>query len=182
MEAWRRIQLSRSFSLRIQERDGQRVAIGVFARRLDPEVRRDISFISRTLNLKPKNGEVLLDFGAIQRRPDELAALSRSMIEIMNEFSADIDVPAEHVAKGRTYATAQPTGRGSPLDKPQVNIHSGPNPPGGAFAAVNYRNTWYWISDGDISTKRSITFLLLFFSLAETGVTPEAPVLTIPVQ
>jgi len=31
-------------------------------------------------------------------------------------------------------------------------------------------------------SKRSLTFLLLFFSLAETGVVPEAPVLTIPVQ
>ena len=45
-----------------------------------------------------------------------------------------------------------------------------------------YRGSWYWISDTDLSSKRSLTFLLLFFSLAETGVTPEGPVLTIPVQ
>jgi hypothetical protein len=49
-------------------------------------------------------------------------------------------------------------------------------------AAVLYRGVWYWISDHDIHSKRSLTFLLLFFSLAETGVVPDSPVLTIPVQ
>ncbi len=55
-------------------------------------------------------------------------------------------------------------------------------PPGDAFTAVHYRGTWYWISDNDRASKRALTFLLLFFSLAETGVVSEAPVLTIPVQ
>jgi hypothetical protein len=33
-----------------------------------------------------------------------------------------------------------------------------------------------------VNSKTSLTFLLLFFSLAETGIVPEAPVLTIPIQ
>jgi hypothetical protein len=45
---------------------------------------------------------------------------------------------------------------------------------------VQYRGTWHWIDDGDIASKRVFTFLMLFFSLAETGVTPQAPVLTVP--
>ena len=63
-----------------------------------------------------------------------------------------------------------------------VAIGAGATPPGDAFTTVFYRNTWYWVSDQDFASKRSLTFLLLFFSLAETGVVPEAPVLTIPVQ
>ena len=63
-----------------------------------------------------------------------------------------------------------------------VAIHSGATPPGDAFTAVRYRGSWYWIYDHDFMSKRSLTFLLLFLSLAETGVVPEAPVLTIPVQ
>jgi hypothetical protein len=182
LEALRRIQLSRSFSMRIEKRGDDQVAIGVFAKRLDPEVQQDVDFVKSALNLKTDNGEMSLVYGSLPRSPNELAVLSRSMIEIMQELSADIDVPAKDVAAGRTFATAAAPAASVPYDKPRVHIESGPKPPDDPFSTVYYRGNWYWISDHDISSKRSLTFLLLFFSLAETGVVPEAPLLTIPVQ
>jgi hypothetical protein len=158
------------------------VAIGVFAKRLDPEVQQDVDFVKSALNLKTDNGEMSLVYGSLPRSPNELAVLSRSMIEIMQELSADIDVPAKDVAAGRTFATAAAPATSAAYDKPRVHIESGPKPPDDPFSTVYYRGNWYWISDHDISSKRSLTFLLLFFSLAETGVVPEAPLLTIPVQ
>ena len=41
-------------------------------------------------------------------------------------------------------------------------------------------STYPWIDDGDFASKRIFSFLLIFFSLAETGVTPQTPVLTVP--
>jgi hypothetical protein len=181
-DALHRIQLSRAFSMRIEKRGDEQVTIGVFAPRLDPELRRDLDLVKKILNLRADNGEVTLNYGALQRSPSELAVLSRSMIEIMQELSADINVPAESVASGRTYPSAVVPVDASQHDQPRVRIDSGPAPPDDAFAAVLYRGVWYWISDHDIHSKRSLTFLLLFFSLAETGVVPDSPVLTIPVQ
>jgi hypothetical protein len=63
-----------------------------------------------------------------------------------------------------------------------IRVLSGATPPAGPFAAVHYRDTWYWIDDGDLGSKGIFTFLMMFFSLAETGVTPQQPVLTIPVN
>jgi len=63
-----------------------------------------------------------------------------------------------------------------------VRILSGPAAPPDAFSAIRYRNTWYWINDGDFASKRVFTMLMIFFSLAETGVTPQVPALTIPVN
>ena len=182
VDALRRIQLSRSFSMRVEKRGDEQVTIGVFASRLEPELQRDVEFVKKTLNLQGENGEITLQYGALQRNPSELAVLSRSMIEIMQELSADIDVPAENVTDGRTYASAALPADASPYDQPRVRILSGSTPPDDAFTAVRYRGAWYWISDHDMNSKRSLTFLLLFFSLAETGAVPEAPVLTIPVQ
>jgi hypothetical protein len=61
-----------------------------------------------------------------------------------------------------------------------IRIRSSASPPAATYAAVRYRDTWYWIDDGDYASKRVFTFLMIFFSLAETGVTPQAPVLTVP--
>jgi hypothetical protein len=104
------------------------------------------------------------------------------MLQIIGHIAADLEVPPEDAADGRTFANA-PTGADPhPLDAPQVRIHSGATAPGDAFAAVRYRNSWYWLDDRDFTSKRALTFLLLFFALAETGVAPLAPTLTIPVQ
>ncbi|HWT97007.1 MAG TPA: hypothetical protein VN229_05310 [Terriglobales bacterium] len=182
LDALRRIQLSRSFSIRIEKRGDEQTAIGVFAKKIDPQTQQDVDFVKSVLGLTIENGEMILAYGSLQRSPNELAVLSRSMIEIMQELSADIDVPAKDVADGRTYPTPTVPAQPSQYDMPRVRIDSGPNPPAGPFTAVSYRGTWYWVSDQDMKSKRSLTFLLLFFSLAETGVVPEAPVLTIPVQ
>jgi hypothetical protein len=45
---------------------------------------------------------------------------------------------------------------------------------------VRYRDSWYWIRDDDLASKRVFTFIMMFFSLAETGVTAQASVVTIP--
>ena len=50
-----------------------------------------------------------------------------------------------------------------------VRIHSGKDKPAAAFAAVRYRDHWFWIDDGDWQTKRALTAVMFFFTLAETG-------------
>jgi hypothetical protein len=61
-----------------------------------------------------------------------------------------------------------------------VHIHSGTVAPADAYAAVPYKGYWYWIDDTDIASKRTFTFLMILFSLAETGQTTAAPVVTVP--
>ena len=103
------------------------------------------------------------------------------MLEILNDISGDVEVPAEDVSDGRTYANAE-SSVGEHPDASRIKIRSGANPPSNAFAAVRYGGSWYWVSDGDLRSKRAFSFLSLFFSLAETGAVPAAPVLTLPVQ
>ena len=178
MEALRRVQRSRAFSIEVKQEGGAESVIAIFAGRQDPELARDIDFIGSTLGLETRNGEVDLAFGAVQRRPDELSVLSRSMLEIIIDIAATIEVPPEHVASGKTIANAPEGSRRAG----QVRIFSGREPPAESFTQVRYGDYWYWIRADDFASKRALTFLLLFFSLAETGVVPSAPVLTIPVQ
>jgi hypothetical protein len=43
-----------------------------------------------------------------------------------------------------------------------------------------YKGYWFWIEDTDIASKRTFTLLLILFSLAETGQSVTAPVVTVP--
>jgi hypothetical protein len=180
LEALRRIQQSGILGTRLEKRGGEEQALVFFPRTPTPEQERDIRFIAQTLQLQPENGELQLSFGATPRSRNELAVLSRSMLEILIELSAGVDVPEAHIAEGRTVAGLPIAGGTAMGERPIVPIHSGPSKPEGAFIAARYRDNWFWIDDRDFEAKRAFTFLLLFFSLAETGITPQTPVLTLP--
>ena len=56
------------------------------------------------------------------------------------------------------------------------------NRPTDTFAAVHYRDYWFWVDDGDWKTKRAFTAVMFFFTLAETGGSEKLPLITIPAQ
>ena len=63
-----------------------------------------------------------------------------------------------------------------------VQIHSGKEKPAAAFAAVRYREYWFWVENGDLLTKRALTVVMFFFTLSETGAGERLPLITIPAQ
>jgi hypothetical protein len=181
IQAMRRLQLSGSVTLRIENRGEDELGTLIFAPRRSPEAEKDLQFVLKTLGIRSdKSNELNLTFGALLRTDREIALLTRSMLEILLEVAAGIDVPPEHVAEGRTVAASRVATAPASFDRPLVRVSSGATPPADPFAAVHYRDTWYWIADDDFASKRIFTFLMMFFSLAETGVTSQAPVLTVP--
>ncbi len=48
------------------------------------------------------------------------------------------------------------------------------------FVAIEYRHTWFWIDDSDLSSKRVFAQLMQLFTMADTGPRQETlPVVTI---
>ena len=47
---------------------------------------------------------------------------------------------------------------------------------------MRYRGQWFWIDDRDQQSKRTLSFLMLLFSLTEGAPTQPAPVVTIPAR
>jgi hypothetical protein len=181
IEAIRRIQRTGALGLRVVKHEPEEITLVSFPNRHPTtEMRRDIQFVYDTLNLKPEKGEILLSFGATQSAPNEIAILSRSMVEILVQIAAGIEVPPQDVRDGRTLASFDVPQAAAPQDRPIVAIHSAADRPSSAYAAVQYHGTWYWIDDDDFTAKRAFTFLMLFFALAAAGVPGQVPVLTIP--
>ena len=63
-----------------------------------------------------------------------------------------------------------------------VRIKSSKEKPADAFAAVQYRNQWFWVDDRDWRSKRAFTATMFLFTMAETGADEKLPLITIPAQ
>ena len=61
-----------------------------------------------------------------------------------------------------------------------ITIKSSVDKPENSYAAVNYKDHWFWIDDMDFKSKRTFTFLMILFSTTESGSKEGLPLVTIP--
>ena len=100
------------------------------------------------------------------------------MLEVILEYGYGIDVPPADKAEGR----ALPFQGNAEASSQLVHISFGSSAPADAYAAIPYRGGWFWIDDRDIQSKARFTFLMILSSLAETGQSPAAPLVTVPAR
>jgi hypothetical protein len=182
IDAIRRIQQDGALSVRIEKHDDQESTYIGFHHSGDEEVEKSIRFVKDKLGINPNNDESLLIFGSRQRNPDQIALLTRSMQEILTEFSVGVEVSERDLAEGRATPRFHPEPAAGARNYPLMKIRSSDERPADAFAAVPYRNRWFWIDDRDLNSKRLFMFLTVFSALAETGTAPQTPLITIPAR
>jgi hypothetical protein len=179
-EAMERIQRAGNIGIRVEpgQGDGGGVLVVIPRAEAGTGPGEDGRRVRTLLGLSEDVNEFEIAYGLIPRKPNEVAVLTRSMMEIMLQLGFGIDLPAEHATTGRVLpGQRQP---GDTQSQPLVRIRSGTEAPADAYAAVPYRGYWFWIDDTDIASKRTFTFLMILFSLAETGHTTASPVVTVP--
>jgi len=179
LQALRRIQTSGTVGLRLEKRAGEETAILLARARGSAELEADRHFVAQTLGLE-EGDEYRLVFGLLPRDKAEIAILTRSMLEIMTEIASGIDVPARDIEEQRVPPLPDFGSAPGATLPPLLRVHCSTELSEDAYAAVQYRGHWFWIDDRDLPSKRLFGFLMLLFSLAETGTTPNLPVLTIP--
>jgi hypothetical protein len=178
----REVQAAGAVAMRVEESKGKGgTAVLVFQRGDMPaEILEKAREARRLLKLPPDASKITLIYSPMRGEEGELAVNSRSMLQIMMAFASYVDVPEAHL-KDRS---AMPAFENAPAESRQqaVRIHSGKEKPAAAFAAVHYRDHWFWVDDGDFRTKRALTAVIFFFTLAETGDREKLPLITIPAQ
>lgn len=145
---------------------------------LSPAVQAERDNVRRILGLNPETNEFLVVFGTRTDRDDVIALQTRSGMQILLELSGTVGVPEQHMKEGRAFPTAAPAADGAALPT-LMRIASTEDRPESAFAAVHYRDRWYWIDDRDLPSKGVFTFLLILMTLAETSDKAAGPQLTI---
>lgn len=176
LELLRRIQLSGAVALRIQQdvQKHETMILGFHTKGISETTLAEIAELRRLLRLDPDAHEFRMVFGAVPANDRELAVVTRSLMHIMGTMATYVDVPAEDIKEGR----ATPG-----LEKPgPLHIGCSQRRPADACVAVAYRDRWFWIDDRDLRTKRAFAFLMMMFTLADTGQSEPLPLITIPAQ
>jgi hypothetical protein len=169
------LQRSGITDIRLEKMNEKEAVVFVIADEANREAsQEDSECIRRILKIKPGLSKYTIVSGLLPSQDNEIAIQTRSMLEIMLEIAAAIDVPAQHVTEGRARPPALVSN-----EQPLARIHSGKEKPADAFAAVQYRNYWFWIDDKDLLSKRNFALMMIFLSLTETEEKGSGPLLTI---
>jgi hypothetical protein len=182
LELLRDVQAAGAIGMRVEE-DKAKGSTGVLIFRreeLSAETVAKSAEIRRLLKLAENEQKFVLTYSPVRGADNELAVNSRSMLQIMSAFASYLDVPEAHQRDRSALpglAPATEDGR-----QAGVRIHSGKDEPRDAYAAIRYRDYWFWIDQGDWQTKRAMTAMMFFFTLTDTGATERLPLITIPAQ
>ena len=183
LDLLREVQAAGAFGMRVEENKVKGSTGVVFFRRDDvpPEIAEKGAEIRRLLKLPADQQKFVLTYSPMRGPETELAVNSRSMLQIMQAFAGRLDVPEAHL---KDHSAWPSLGTASTALSPQQNvrIHSGKDKPMNAFTAVRYRDYWFWVDNGDLQTKRALTVVMFFFTLADTGSPEKLPLITIPAQ
>jgi hypothetical protein len=183
LDLLREVQAAGAFGMRVEEDKAKGSTGVVLFRREDisPAIAEKMAEIRRLLRMPAEPQRFVLTYSPGRGATNELAVNSRSMLQIMQAFASHLEVPEAHLKDLSAWPSPQDT-PAAQSPRQAVRIHSGKQKPAAAFAAVRYRDYWFWVDNGDQQTKRTLTVIMFFFSLAETGSPEKLPLITIPAQ
>lgn len=176
--AMRRIQQKGGLGMRVKHLEKKKTTVMFFRREYSDEIAEDINTVWQILGLDTEVKEYRVVYGVYPIDNKEIAILTRSLLQIVIDLASYTDVPAKDVLERRVGAEVYDDKEsGVP---PLIRIRNGASPPDDAFVSVKYRNNWFWIEDTDLESKRTFTFLMILFSLTETGTKTGTPIVTVP--
>jgi len=161
------------------ELDGEERQTVRFAESMSPELMDAANELKSLLGLHPDRNEFYVTDRIVSRADNEILIQTRSMLAIMGFLGLGVEVPKEDVDANRVMAT--------PAYLQKVIEERGPmrirvqkERPEDPFAAIQYRNHWFYIDATDHLSKRTFgTIQLLFELLAPSGV-GATPLLSLP--
>jgi hypothetical protein len=176
----RKIQSVGGIGMRFRKTEKEETSVLVIRGERDPAIEPLGLEVRNILRLDPRADQFSVIYGSIPKDDKEVAILTRSLLQVIVDMSADIEVPAAHVEEKRVNQTfAEEVGGTGEKVGPLIRIRSSSGKPDDAFVSVPYRNSYFWIDDRDLMSKKIFSFLMFVFSLMETG-EKAAPIVTVP--
>ena len=150
IEKMRRIQSAGAIGMRFRKTEKEEASLLVLRGGQTPGTEALSEEIRKLLGLDPQANQFQVVYGAIPRDDQEIAILTRSLLQVIVDLAADIEVPAVHIEEKRVSPThvEEVTGRGEKV-APLIRVQSSSGKPADSFVSVPYRDSYFWIDDRD---------------------------------
>ncbi len=180
LELLRDIQDARAVGMRVDHpTNGQPAAVFFFRTdTIEPEILAKMTELRELLSLPPGQSSYRLVSSPLRGGPGELGVGTRSLWQILGAMSTGVELPPKHRDRKLAPTMVEP----DPNQPPLLRVHSGAAKPTDPFVAVQYEGEWFWIAQDDWRSKRTFSSILFLFTLADTGPSQAAPLLTIPTR
>lgn len=180
VEVLDRIQRAGGLGMRLVREKEASGAVMFFPTKGSRPMSADIAEAQQLLGIRVTAAEFKVTYGTAPRDDQEVAMLTRSMLEILLDMASYIDVPPEHVSQHRAAPGFADAGAVASGFKPLIRVYSSVEKPSDPLVTIRYRDHWFWIDDRDLPSKGVFSFLMFLFTLTESGSGQVSPVLTVP--
>ena len=133
--------------------------------------------------IKLKSGKYVLNMRQAFNEQAEIGILTRSLLSCMYYLSLGVHVPVKDIVSGVVGQTCASSGEIFDWDEvvgDLFSIKSSPSKPENAYLTVEYRGSWFYISDNDVNSKRTFVLLQQIFNLQANQQITDSPILSIP--
>lgn len=142
-----------------------------------PRLLRDVRRARELLLMGEEMEEVELVYGSVRDERRKIGVTTRSVVGILTELGAQIEVPESEVGQRAVLPTVGVIGGET---RPAIVVHVGERPPSEPFTQVRYGNQSYWIAHEDFDSKFAFSVVQNLIALAQTSQTAAPPAVTIP--
>lgn len=145
-----------------------------------PEIKPVADEARRLLGVPKNAAEAEVVYGRIAPKRGQVAILTRSVLSMLFQVGAEIQVPDSDMRDGDTV----PAVHDAVERRPIAIVHTGPKPPPApeCYVTVNYNGQAFWIDQSDFDSKVAFTTIEILRALAASGTSPQGTIVTIPAR
>lgn len=180
LQALRRLQQAGEVGVESRSEEGKNtvlLTLGATNSAQSPQVSADLARVRELLHLAADTRTYQIVYGPSAQGGNRIPMVTRSVLGILTNIGAQVQVPPDQVTSGATKPTVGLIGGET---RPIIIVRQGPRAPADAYVAIDYDGTAYWVERNDFDSKYAFTVLQNLIALGEADTTAKAPVITIP--
>ena len=141
--------------------------------------------IAKLLKMQePANGKYVLNFVQGFDEKGNVGILPRSILSCMTYLSHNVQVPQRDLDAHRAESYSIEKYDSEEIKKlfhGLMTVCNAPNKPKEFYVCIKYRNTWFYIKDDDLNSKKTFMLLLELYNLQSGRRKDKGPILTLPI-